>query len=266
MRVHSMGINIRHEDTFMIDRPVGLGDDLLLIFKSDAALWCGDRRCVVPAGGFVLFKKGSRQKYGAADGEYANHYIHFDCGDERYLDEAGVWTDRPGFLRNIEEVENLIRLISREHISASDFRHQNTDLMLRLLIRKLAENQCEAQDERKNARHFEELTRLRSEIYATPARYGSVEELARAANLSLSYFKALYSAFFAVGCYEDLLNARIRSSKEFLRSSDLAIREIAGLCGYESDTCFMRCFKKREGMTPSAYREQARGKQTTDAG
>lgn len=254
MNLHAMGMNIRHEDAFFIDRPTGSGDNLLIIFKSDArVITDGDNQNVKP-GSFILYTRNTAQRYGAVNKPYANHYIHFWCEDEEFFRRIGVVTDRPYNLQNLEEVENIIRLLGREFISESDFHKDNIDLLMQLLFMKMAENQCEVLLEENDMKHLEELTVLRSEIYNTPDKFRTIKEMAREVNLSLSYFQALYKRFFSVSCYEDLMNARISSGKNFLRSSNLSIREIANLCGYDSDTCFMRCFKRREGMTPSEYR------------
>lgn len=254
MNLHSMGISIRHEDTFGIDRPYGSGDNLLIIFKSDAIVWMGTEQIKVQPGSFIIYTKDKVQKYGADNKPYMNHYVHFNSIDERFFTDNGIWTDRPGYLQNIEEVENLLRLLGREQISETEYRAENISLFLQLLFRKIGENQCESPAHGNDQKHLEELTSLRSEMYSTPGRFKSIGEMSAAVNLSLSHFQALYHSFFGVSCYEDLLNARMVGSKGFLINSELSIHEIANLCGYESDTCFMRCFKKREGMTPSEYR------------
>ncbi len=254
MNLHSMGINTCHEDTFGIDRPYGSGDNLLIIFKTEALVWCDGNCTTVWPGSFILYTKDTVQKYAANHKPYANHYVHFDSIDESFFTKNGIWTNRPGYIQNIEEVENLLRLLSREQISDSSYRQENISLFLQLLFRKLGENQCENPLEENDYKHLEELTSLRSEMYSNPGRFKSIREMASSVKLSLSYFQALYHTYFEVSCYEDLLNARMLGGKEFLRGTDLSIREIASFCGYESDTCFMRCFKKREGITPSEYR------------
>lgn len=255
MRLNSMGMNIRHEDTFLIDRPVGLGDNLLIVFKSVARVLCDSEWKYVNSGSFIVYKKGSEQKYGAFEHEYMNHYIHFDADDEALFDKFNLLTDCVGYLQNVDEIENLIRLIGREHISDSDYRENNINLFLQILISKLAENQLEKQNEESEIKHIEELTDLRSKMYNTPARFRSVRELAEYVNLSVSHFQALYNRCFGVSCYEDLLSARMNGAKDFLTNNNLSVKEIATLCGYDSDTCFMRAFKQRVGMTPSEFRQ-----------
>ena len=78
--------------------------------------------------------------------------------------------------------------------------------------------------------------------------------MARSASLSPSYFQALYKAQFGVSCYEDVLTARIRAAKYYLRTTQLSVKEISALCGCENPEHFMRQFRTRTGLTPTEYR------------
>jgi len=255
MELHRMGIQMRHDAGFVIDRPNGTGDYLLLIFKTDALVWQNEVWNPVRAGSFLLYRRNMPQKYAAAHKEYCNHYLHFDMENDGLLDRLAIRTDAPAMLLNMEEIETFFRLLSREQISDSSYREENTALLIELLLHKLAENQCDILETPKECRYIEELTELRSELYSSPARYKSIREMAASRNLSLSYFQALYRECFGVSCYEDLLDARIQKGKDFLAQNELSIREIAFLCGYENDTCFMRSFKKRTDMTPTEFRD-----------
>ena len=38
MKLHSLGIDFRHDKDFLIDRPNGSGDNLIIIFKTTAVV------------------------------------------------------------------------------------------------------------------------------------------------------------------------------------------------------------------------------------
>lgn len=57
---------------------------------------------------------------------------------------------------------------------------------------------------------------------------------------------------------EYLANLRIEKSKDYLRNTDMLIKEISIAVGYEDDGSFTRRFKKHAGMTPGQYREAYR--------
>jgi YesN/AraC family two-component response regulator len=51
-------------------------------------------------------------------------------------------------------------------------------------------------------------------------------------------------------------SARSKSAKQMLTNTSLSIKVIADEIGYKDPNYFMRRFKRREGMTPSAFREE----------
>ena len=57
---------------------------------------------------------------------------------------------------------------------------------------------------------------------------------------------------------EYLANLRIEKSKDYLRNTNMLIKEISIAVGYEDDGSFTRRFKKHTGMTPGQYREAYR--------
>ena len=47
----------------------------------------------------------------------------------------------------------------------------------------------------------------------------------------------------------------MNAARYYLQHTELTVREIAALCGYENDVVFMRLFKGRVGVTPTEYRK-----------
>ena len=143
-------------------------------------------------------------------------------------------------------------------MSGSPHKEQYMDMLIKMLILKLSDcgrrYNCQQPD---HCIHGSALDGLRAELYSNAGRFSSVNELAKCVNLSPSHFQQLYRERFGVSCYDDLLSARIRSAEYYLKNTGLTVREIAELCGYENDVCFMRLFKRRTGITPSEYRKNS---------
>ncbi|WP_242954295.1 helix-turn-helix domain-containing protein [Clostridium oryzae] len=53
----------------------------------------------------------------------------------------------------------------------------------------------------------------------------------------------------------DVIESRITYAKELLVESDLPIKEISSLCGYQTEVHFMRLLKKLTTLTPTEYRK-----------
>ena len=251
-KLNAIGLDIRHIGDFTIDRPDGSGDYLLVIFKTNASLTINENEQTAPPDSAIIYGKGEKQLYGTICGNYVNHFLHFDTDstDDLY----GIRLDNLLLPDNISEIESLLRMISREQMSESENRDSYIDMLIRMALMKLCEKNRTEPLMLGNI-HGSLLTDIRAEMYANAGQFTSVRQLAERANLSLSHFQGLYKKLFGISCYEDLLSAKIKAAQYYLSSTNLSVKEIATLCGYDTDTCFMRRFKERTAMTPMEYRE-----------
>ncbi len=98
------------------------------------------------------------------------------------------------------------------------------------------------------------LVTLREELYRTPERRWSIEQMCERVNLSRAHLHRVYSETFGCSCYRDVMESRLQYACRLLQSTECPICEIAQQCGFESDTSFIRAFKKQLHATPTAYR------------
>ncbi|WP_216595875.1 AraC family transcriptional regulator [Flammeovirga sp. OC4] len=82
----------------------------------------------------------------------------------------------------------------------------------------------------------------------------SIEELAKLCHLSVSSFKREFQKVYDETPSKYLSSQRIKKAKELLHSTTLPINEIAYDVGYNDPLYFTRIFKKKEGMSPSQFR------------
>ena len=256
MKLNAAGMGNCHGADFEINRPNGSGDNLLIIFKTRAEAEINGETIKVRPDSAILYAKGEPQLYRADGDIYINHFIHMDCceNDGFHL-ETGMPFGRVVKLINTAEAEEIMRIIGREKLSSLPSREKYMDLLIRMLLLKLGDG-CRTDNSSVAANpHSSALSQLRGEIYNSAGQFASVEELAARVNLSPSHFQRLYKEQFGVSCYEDLLSARIKAAQYYLKSTDMSVKEIAAVCGYENDVCFMRRFRERTGVTPTVYRK-----------
>ncbi|MCM1335479.1 MAG: AraC family transcriptional regulator [Eubacterium sp.] len=258
MKLHTLGMDYRHERGFMIERENGSGDNLLLIFLSPARLVLPSEVIYAPPESAILYRRGTRQSYGSDGGAYANHWLHMECPEDDPLFTILPF-DSVIRLGNLAACEAIMTELSHEQLSDSPFRERYIDLLIRMLLLRIAESVHTGRPAapRENI-HAEALRALRAELYTASAKPIRIADLAERLNLSEPYFQALYKAQFGVSCYEDILRARLKTAKYYLETTALSIKEVAALCGYENAEHFMRQFKKRTGRTPSEFRLEAR--------
>ena len=69
---------------------------------------------------------------------------------------------------------------------------------------------------------------------------------------------ALFSSFLNVTFWDYITGKRFDQARLLLESSDIPIKEVAALCGFERVEVFHRSFVKRFGCTPKNYRLNAK--------
>lgn len=82
----------------------------------------------------------------------------------------------------------------------------------------------------------------------------TVQSLADAAGMSRALFAARFREAYGAGPIELLRSIRLRRAAELLTMSDLPVKRIAALVGYDSRTYFSRAFRAHHGTPPERFR------------
>lgn len=85
----------------------------------------------------------------------------------------------------------------------------------------------------------------------------SVDDMARAANLSPIHFARQFKRSTGRAPYQYIIEQRVERARELLRS-DLPIAEVAVRCGFTHQEHLTRIFGRTTGLTPAAYRRSLR--------
>jgi AraC family transcriptional regulator, exoenzyme S synthesis regulatory protein ExsA len=85
----------------------------------------------------------------------------------------------------------------------------------------------------------------------------SLQDYAKLCNRSLSSFKRDFLAAYKTNPGHWLLTRRLDYANHLVLTSDKSINDIAFESGFENTTHFSRAFKKRFGLSPSQFRQQA---------
>jgi len=99
-----------------------------------------------------------------------------------------------------------------------------------------------------------------SAIHRGPGHDWTVEELARACNLSRSAFAARFVARVGKPPATYLAHVRLDAATDLLRDTSLPVTLIAKNVGYTSEAAFSRAFKHRYGTPPARWRRDTRAK------
>lgn len=79
--------------------------------------------------------------------------------------------------------------------------------------------------------------------------------LAKKVHLAPAYFSRRFKEYFGQGPIDYLIALRLHDAALCLRSTELSIREIAGLVGYNDVFHFSKQFKRHFGVAPQLFRD-----------
>jgi transcriptional regulator GlxA family with amidase domain len=87
----------------------------------------------------------------------------------------------------------------------------------------------------------------------------SVEDIARAVNLSSSHLTHLFKAETGVAPLQYLKSLRMRKAKELMETTFLNVKQVMNNVGIRDKGHFTRDFKKTFGLTPAQYKAHRGG-------
>ena len=101
------------------------------------------------------------------------------------------------------------------------------------------------------ARHLLRARDLVDSAYAEPL---DLEALARAAHVSPRHFSRSFRRTFGETPHQYLLTRRLERARHLLRTTDRSVAQICLDVGFASVGSFTTTFRRRVGVTPTAYR------------
>ena len=88
----------------------------------------------------------------------------------------------------------------------------------------------------------------------------SLNDAAKAANVSPNYFSAVFSQEMDMTFIEYVTKKRMDKAKRLLRQSKMSTADVATQVGYKDSHYFSFVFKKTQGCTPREYRNETGSK------
>jgi AraC family transcriptional regulator len=101
--------------------------------------------------------------------------------------------------------------------------------------------------------------RARELLLANIKRGVALKEVARACDLSVSYFSHAFRHTLGVAPYKWLIEQRVVLSKEKMRDDGLSLSDVAAECGFSDQSHLTRVFRQTVGVSPGAWRRALKG-------
>lgn len=260
MNMGDIGFNHKHDKSFIVDRPEGTGDWLMLVVRTRSLFRCVDAEISCAPNAFIIYTPGSPQYYRADGTEYADDWMHFTPSpeEESLLRSLDIPLNSITSIPDISAVTGIIRDMCHEHYSTNPHRYDSVALYFRLLLYKLSEAIHSRRDpvSPSEVLYHDKLQWLRECIYRWPSRDWNVDDMAAEISLSRSRLQHLYSAAFRTSISRDVITSRMDKAAELLRDPDMPIHQIASTVGCSTPSYFNRQFRAAFGKTPTQFRHE----------
>ncbi|MCW3062186.1 MAG: hypothetical protein JWQ02_4007 [Capsulimonas sp.] len=263
INIKHLGIRIRHDLDFQIDRPFGTEDYILVHFVGSVVVRDKGGLQAVNQNATILYTPKFPQYYRCPEGRIDHSWMHCTGdGMEEAIQRFRIPVNTVMHIGALGELTPFLESVRHEQLYRETYWEESVaakaeEFFLslgRTILKRHFTSRAPYQDDLQEA-----IRHARAEAHSDLGRRWTVGEIAAIANLSASRFTALYSEFYGVSPIEDLIASRIRQAMFLLQTNSATVEIIAQECGFSSPEHFSRLFRQRSGSSPRRFRQTSRG-------
>lgn len=254
--LEKMGCHYQESPSFIIDRPLGCGNYLLLLFLSDIYIELQGEKQHYEKGTIILFSPDQKQYYHQPFQGFDNDWIHFSSKTiPSFLENIQFPVNIPVRIQKPEELHQRFLLLEQENLKNDSFQDILLDLLLKQLLLFISRSYHNNHSSCCDNPALEESFRIaRSTILSKLSYPWTIDEMAALTGLSNSRFSHIYQQLFHISPKQDLITERMNMASFLLESPSYSVNEVALKVGYDNLYHFSKQFKLVTGKAPSKAR------------
>lgn len=225
---------------------------LMYINSGELTMYDGYTPVAARAGDLVIYRANTRYSYTYRGGEQLSYFwVHFTGSEvESRLKEYSLECFPVVCSTKAQNhISHRFRTIFDAFPKQDALRERELSALLeRLLITT----------SRSLVKDGEKSSTLTNALRYVGANYSAeirIAELAAIEHLSVSRFNYLFKEQMGMPPTKYILTLRMSSAKELLVSTDLPVKQIGIMCGYDDPHFFSKTFKNFYGISPAEYRK-----------
>ncbi len=256
MLIHSIRHNWPKNAGFSKDRPQGRAEYTFVHYCTPVQVTCGSKTYQLQAGACLLVEPGVNYHLYAPE-PLVHNWMHLHPQAAQQIALYQVPLNTPFYPNRSNQISEKFRIMEAEFYSEDPFRQELLDHQLGCFWIWLYRAMQPASPSIAISRTLKAaMTDVRMKMLSAPEKKWTLAQLAAMVHLSPSRFHAVYKALFGATPTRDLIDARIHSAKNLLRSQpNISLKDAAEQLGYHDQYHFIRQFKAVTGITPGAYRK-----------
>ncbi len=248
IRIEAIGITHPNKKYF-IERQHADYYVLEYITSGKGFVVCDDKKYTVEENDIYLIHLGTKHRYGADPNDpYEKIWVNFFGGVFTDIISAYGLSGHVVFKNtNCKELFEELLDLAIKYNDNEEVYLKASEIIFKIILR-LVEN-SEKQNISSVAIKTKEL--LDQLIYRKVAMQDVYDEI----HLSKSQISREFKKYFGVTPYQYLLNRRIAIAQNLLTKTKLSVKEISDSLCFADEYHFSSLFKKKNGMSPTAYRK-----------
>ncbi|WP_239634218.1 AraC family transcriptional regulator [Paenibacillus sp. H1-7] len=254
--------------------------ELVCCLSGEVKQQIGQEVVIMRQGDWLLVKSGVKHEtINESDEPYVFFNLHFDLDDSEMRRALGVesyqfipdhqagGSELSSYVKQLEAIlggsiaDDRLQGIPAEQHVILDVQQRLTVqatilLIVAEMVRLLNERQVLGADPGQDATQFTAETAHRMEELLSANVYSdiTVNEMAKAMNMSRYQCSKVFSHIYGVSPRQFLSQLKLNEAKKLLVTTDKSIAAIAELLGYHSPTHFSRQFRRWTGQSPNHFR------------
>lgn len=256
MKIYTVKSNWGEKQGMVLDRK-SIGDNYIFIhFQTPVIGFFGEKEVQIHPGGCVIYECFKPQKFASPSCNLIHDWFHAQTEPfAHFLKKYSIECSKVYYPKDSGKISRLVSEIELETLRSERFCENCCDSLTEQIFIELARSETAGSTEQSVLKYKELFLKIRSEIQSDYCGQYTVEDMAKAANMSISRFFAVYKQLFGISPKKDLINLKLSRAKILLSGSNEPVERVAELSGYTNQYHFIRQFKKSTGMTPGKYRQ-----------
>lgn len=226
---------------FIMENYLGSQDIFALIKSGSFVFESEEGRHTAGEDEGVLFRRGVLYRRRILS-PVTMYFFRYESGVPVFAEDHIRFADKARIRSTLAMLEKLDRGVYRD-----EFAHRQR------LFEDII-NQYAVENGAQSVRRDDPIEAAIGKISETLHRKLVLSEIAGRSGLSYVQFLRRFQAYTGMTPTDYVAALRMQKAKQLLGESELLIREIAPLCGFENEYYFSNFFKKHAGMSPSAFR------------
>ena len=253
MKIESVRHQWPERAGFVLDRPEGTGDYVILHFANPVELLCRGERVTAMPGAFIVYPPKAPQWF-CSSVPLVHDWARVTGPAAGMMLTFGLQPNTLYYPSNHDEITELFKEMEMEHLSGKPYAERLNEIKLAELFIRISRSVLfEDADAFVGKELYDACVKLRAEMFLHLERQWSIEYMANTVHLSEPRFYVVYKQIFGISPNRDLILARIEKARRLLLMNRYTNTQIAELTGYNSTHHFVRQFKKFTGMPPQAH-------------